>query len=192
MVFACTLAGGLGPGKPNGTCRAGRTFPECTGPDADVAPLDLLWPWSVTLAALVILGAPTLLVPSSKRAQGIGTVTFACLQCLLLMLACAAVGHPSVAFGLSLHACVQFLVRFRAGPVLVGGSSWWSLRYAAVLAVLGGAVVRGPPVSVVHWPDTADTTACARLTHLIGCLVPGLLLDALGVLASVARHMHPC
>jgi hypothetical protein len=75
---------------------------------------------------------------------------------------------------------------------MIGSGLWWSLRYLAIMGLLGLQVVAGPAISVVRWPSTPSGTAlpCAYLAHLAGCIVPDLVLVYLRWLIAAARYVH--
>lgn len=204
VVVACTLAGGFerqftpnatarGSINHTTTCGPGTRFPECVLLDThEIVPVHLIVPWVITLATLVTLGMPTMLLRSKSKETGLRTLAGNLFQCLGLMLCSSiATDHPSIAFSLTMHSCIRLLLQMDVTDSLVGGPGWWSLRYLAAGAILGLEVCAGPALSIVRWPKTpANTLTCAYLAHLAGCIVPDFVLDVIRTLITTARYVH--
>ena len=206
VVLVSTLAGGLDRGGPvivnastlndtadrstnssrifspgNGSCAVGARWAECRALDQDIKPVHLGLPWFITLGTIVILSMPTVLLRSRRKQSGLRVVACNLLQ-FLGLLACASVisDHPSICFTLTLHSCVRLLVQLEISDSLVGGNSWWTLRYAVVWILLCLQLCFGPSISVVQWPSTPTSALpCAYLAHLVGYIVPDMALASL-------------
>ena len=194
VVLACTLAGGverpLALAKPNGTCKVGTHWDECTVLDETMVPHHLVVPWGVALACITFLSLPTILLRSKRKEEALCMVASNLFQCYGLMLCSIWVtDHPSIFFALSLHGCVLLLGRMEAGAPLVGGPWWWGMRYPVALCLLAWEVLQGPPLSVVRWPSTPQGTAlpCAYLAHLAGAIAPDCVLMLLRRASSAGR-----
>jgi hypothetical protein len=206
VVFACTLAGGFNhptttiidkknhthppntTAHNNGTCGLGTRWMECRELDRTITPMHLTVPWILTLATIVVLSMPTVLLRSRHKELGLRVFAGNLLQCLGLLLASSfATDHPSICFTLTIHSCVRLLAQLQITPV--GGASWWSLRFLAIFAILALEVCTGPAVSVVRWQDTSPPLTCAYLAHLIGCILPELILLNVRFLFFAARAL---
>jgi hypothetical protein len=204
VVMASTLAGGLERhpshflgNLTNTTCRAGTRWLECHTLDELIQPIHILVPWCITLCTLVILSMPTVLLRSRSKEQGLRVVASNTLLFLCLLLCSTfATDSPSLCFVLSLHACVRLLVQLEVSSVLVGGRTWWSLRYVAAGAILALELCLGPSISIVRWPTTRPGSAlsCAYLAHLGGCILPDLVISKqrwlMGVLGCIQARDH--
>lgn len=200
VVVACTLAGGLrqnGTGHgaanaTNGTCftASNAIFPECHVLDESVTPTHILVPWGLVLGVMLFLGMPTLLLSSKSKEKGMRTLAGNLFKYLCLLLCTSMTDHLGLSFAVTIHACSLLLVHMDVSDSLVGGPGWWSLRYLAAAGLLGWEVTMGPPMSIVHWPDTANTVTCAYLGHLIGSIIPGVALDSLRLVITFARYVH--
>jgi hypothetical protein len=201
VVVAATLSGGL-KGQPtvfaggnHSSCNASASirWKECTVLDMEISPQHLLAPWVITLGAIVFLSMPTVLLRSKSKEKGLRTFACNLLQCLGL-LSCSFFfsDHPSICFTVGLHSCVRLLVQLELSDGLVGGDFWWGLRYLVACGLLVLEISLGPPVSVVHWPSTPAGTAlsCAYLAHLIGCIVPDLILLHVRWLVAAAGYVQ--
>ena len=192
VVGACTIAGGVRQNATfpsNRTCRVSMRFPECAMQDELISRADITLPWLVVLGTLTVLGMPTFLVPSKHKERGLRLLSSNLVQYMTLLLGCMLVENPSLAFALTMHACMQFLVHLRVDCSLVGGHLWWGCRYLAAAGLLAWEVCAGPPLSVVSWPGTTSSVTCSYLGHLLGCIGPGMILDALGMVISLADYV---
>ena len=193
VVGACTIAGGIRQNATfpaNRTCRVSQSFPECGMHDELISRMDITLPWLVVLGTITVLGMPTFLVSSKRKERGLRLLSSNLAQYMALLMGCMAVEHPSLAFALTLHACMQFLVHLEVDYSLVGGRLWWACRYLAAGGLLAWEVCAGPPLSVVSWPGVSSSVTCAYLGHLLGCIGPGLILDALRMLISLADYVN--
>jgi hypothetical protein len=206
VVLVCTLAGGFdrasltgsSPVRPQSesnstsSCSAGSRGRECLLLDTYIHPLHLFLPWGVALTTLVILGMPTVLLRSKAKAEALRTFTGTIFQffCLLLCSYFAS-EHPTVCFALTIHSCVFLLLHMDVSRGLVGGGWWWGLRYLSVALILGGELCAGPAVSVIRWPSVGleNHPPCAYLAHLVGCVVPNLVLSFARRLVQCARYL---
>jgi hypothetical protein len=192
VVGACTIAGGIRQNltfPSNRTCKVASRFPECAMQDELISRMDVTLPWIVVLATLTVLGMPTFLVSSKHKERGLRVLSSNLVQYLALLVGSMLVEHPSLAFALTIHSCMQFLVHLNVDCSLVGGSLWWGLRYLAAAGLLAWEVCAGPPLSVVPWPGTPSSVTCSYLGHLLGCIGPGMILDALRMLVSLADYV---
>lgn len=205
VVLVCTLAGGFDrtpltgslpiPPLPNHTssCNAGARGRECLLLDQHIHPLHLFLPWGITLTTLAILGMPTVLLRSKTKEGGMRVFAGNIFQYLCLLLCSYFLSeHPTVCFTLTVHSCVLLLLHMDVSSALVGGPWWWGLRYLSVALILGGGLCLGPAVSVVRWPTPGQEThpPCAYLSHLVGCVAPGLVLGLARLLVRCARYLH--
>lgn len=212
VVMVSTLAGGLErqpsyffrnlthsltKNSTNTSCKAGTRWVECHTLDELIQPIHLFVPWCITLCTLVFLSMPTVLLRSRYKEQGLRVVASNTLLSLCLLLCSSfATDHPSLCFVISLHACVRLLVQVEVSSVLVGGKTWWSLRYVAAGVILALELCLGPSVSIVRWPTTPPGAAlsCAYLAHLGGCILPDLVISQLrwllGVLGCIQVLEH--
>ena len=191
VVLACTLAGAFdrAPFTPlpsfNATatdsCSATTCHRECHSLDATIHPLHIFVPWAITLATVLGLSMPTMLLRSKSKERGL--CVFACnlfrLLCLILAAVCVS-APPSVCYTLTVHSCVRLLLQLDVSRTLLGGVWWWRLRFLSVGLILALQLSVGPAISVVQWsPSVQDSTLhCAYLSHLIGCIVPEAVLCA--------------
>lgn len=212
VVLVCTLSGGLeraplpaillagntssrSSASPpsNGSCGlGGLAWAECGVLDDQVHPLHIGIPWALSLGTIVILSMPTVLLRSRKKETGLRTIAGNLFQFLGLLLCCSFVGdHPVICFTLSLHSCVRLLVQLEISDAFVGGCGWWTLRYLAVWTILCLQLWFGPSVSVIRWPTTPPGTAlsCAYLAHLVGCLLPDLVLSYLRWFIAFVKYI---
>ena len=207
VVLVSTLSGGvermalptfLSPwnstGKPpvNGTCGLGLPWAECGVLDGQVHPVHIGVPWALTLGTIVILSMPTVLLRSRKKEKGLRAIAGNLFQFLAILVCCSLVGdHPVICFTLSLHSCVRLLVQLEISDTLVGGWAWWGFRYLAVLTILFLQLWFGPSVSVIRWPTTPPGAAlpCAYLAHLVGCLLPDLILSYLRWFMAFVKYI---
>ena len=195
VVLACTLAGGLNrlhhntTPLVNATCGVGTHWVECRELDESITPVHLMVPWIFTLGTIVVLSMPTVLLRSRHKEIGLRVFAGNLLQCLGLLLASSfATDHPSLCFSLTLHSCIRLLAQLQVTDV--GGATWWAMRYVAISSLLCMEVCAGPAISVVRWLDTPSSTlSCAYLAHLIGCIVPELILINVRFLFFVARAL---
>lgn len=179
----------------NGSCGIGTRWPECHVLDEFVKPIHLVVPWCLTLGCIVILSMPTVLLRSRQKEKGLRLVAGNLLQFLGLLTCTSFVtDHPSICFTLTLHSCVRLLVQLQISDVLVGGRSWWTLRYAAVWVLLCLQLCLGPSISVIRWPATPAGSAlpCAYLAHLVGCILPDMALMSLRWLITVFGYVGLC
>lgn len=209
VVVVSTLSGGLERGPfingsksfdtsydhllGNASCGVGSRWPECHVLDEFIRPSHLHFPWVFTLASIVILSMPTVLVRSRQKERGLRIVAGNLLQFLgLLTCASLVTNHPSICFTLSLHSCVRLLVQLQMSDALVGGGGWWTLRYAAVWTLLCLQLCFGPSISVIRWPTTpvGSSLPCAYLAHLVGCIVPDMALSSLRCLISILSYVR--
>lgn len=177
----------------NGSCGVGTRWPECHVLDEHIRPFHLAVPWCLTLASIVILSMPTVLLRSRQKERGLRTVAGNLLQFLGLLTCTSLItDHPSICFTLTLHSCVRLLVQLELSDALVGGSGWWTLRYAAVWILLCLQLCFGPSISVIRWPTTPAGSAlpCAYLAHLAGCLLPELALTSLRWVVAVMSYVR--
>lgn len=161
-------------------------FQECEGIDARVTPLHLFAPWVLTVAWLLFLSLPTVLLESRHPEKGMQTLVSVLIHQTLLMLFAKSLPN-GLDYALTLHTCVHTLLSLRWDQSLVGGRAWWGLRFPAAAGLVWLAAYYGPPVSVVRWPgaDSSDAIACAAQAHLLGALLPDLFLVCEGLLFSV-------
>lgn len=196
VVLVSTLAGGierLQDVSPwaDGMCGKGDSWADCEVLDALIRPEHMLIPWCLTLGGIVVLGMPTLLLRSRYKEAGLRILAWTFLQSLSLVLCSLFVtDHPSLNFTLTLHSCVRLLVRMRVSDSLVGGRWWWRMRYLLVVQLLAWEALTGPAVSIVRWPATPKGSAlpCAYFAHLVGSLVPDMVL----FLQHVLGRMGSC
>jgi len=197
VVFACTLAGG--PDRPtfnnhhpshNATCGVGTRWAECRELDRDISPMHLIVPWTLTLLTIVVLSMPTVLLRSKYKEAGLRSFAGNLFQCLGLLLASSfATDHPSICFALTMHSCVRLLAQLQVNTPGVWGASWWAMRFFTVFVILALEVCVGPPVSVIRWHDTSPSLSCAYLAHLVGCIIPELVLLNMRFLFFAARAL---
>lgn len=210
VILVCTLPGGVDQGlweavplvnktdrafKPqfhgNRSCAAGgHAWRDCAELDASVHPMHLFAPWAVTLATVVCLSMPTIMLRSRAKARALRLVTGILVQYLCL-LGCGVfmAARPAISFVFSLHATIRFLSSIENSPVMVGGTAWWALRYLAAGSILTGQMAFGPIVPVVYWPGITmeSGVSCAYLCHLIGCVLPDVALSIVQCLVAFAR-----
>jgi hypothetical protein len=199
VVLATTLSGGLQSTavpteQANATCSSsGTRLSECVVLDSFVSSRHLAFPWIITLATMVVLSMPTVILRSRSKEKGLRSFACNLLQCFGL-LACSLLftDHPSICFTFAMHSCVRLLAQMEVSDGLVGGIWWWGLRYLSVIVLLCAEITAGPAISVVRWPGTPIGTAlpCAYLAHLSGCIIPDLVLVHLRWLISMARYVH--
>lgn len=180
VVAATTLAGArlrLLVGAPPTCGAAAGVGHECQALDAHVSREVLYAPWVLTAVMLLVLSLPTVVLESRHPVLGMQCVSGVFLHQTLLLLLCACL-PKTVGYAVGLHACVHTLLTIRWGNYLVGGRLWWGLRFPAAAALVGLAALYGPPVSVLRWPgaDSTEVVACATTAHLIGGLLPDLVL----------------
>jgi hypothetical protein len=168
----------------------GTRFPECNVLDEMVRPEHIFVPWASVLCVIVFLGMPTLLLRSKNKEKGMRTLAGNLFKYLCLLLCSSMTDHLGLSFAITIHACTMLLVHMDVSDYLVGGSGWWSLRYFAAMGLLIWEISAGPPLSIVHWPGTEKTVTCSYLGHLIGCIIPGVALDALKLIITFARYVH--
>jgi hypothetical protein len=195
VVLVSTLAGGVERRRvaANETCGRGGSWGDCEALDALIRPEHMLLPWCVTLGGIVVLGMPTLLLRSRHKEAGLRILAWTLLQSLCLVLCSLFVtDHPSLNFALTLHSCVRLLTRMRVSDGLVGGRWWWRLRYALAGQLLVWEALAGPAVSIVRWPATPEGLPCAYLAHLVGSLVPDMLLFLLHALGGMGSCILAC
>lgn len=195
VVLACTLSGGMERAKAptgNATCGKGTAWSECGVLDETIPARDLAVPWVVTLATIVFLSMPTLLLRSKHKERGLSLVAWNLFQCLGLKLCSSfTTDHPSICFALGMHSCAHLLCRLEISRALVGPGWWWALRFLALFGLLAWEVSLGPAMSVVRWPSTPEGTAlpCAYLAHLAGAILPDCVLFVLRGLLFAGRCM---
>ena len=181
---------------------------ECPALDATIHPLHLLAPWMITLATLVILSMPTVILRSKSKEKGLRIFAGNLLRFLGLVVSCSFLSnHASVCYTFTLHASIRFLGRMELSPVLLGGPLWWGMRFLAAFLILLMQLLVGPPVSVVHWPGSTPRAPptdsgeqcqsqyqqplpCAYLCHLVGCVGPDLVLSFVRCLITSAQYIH--
>lgn len=177
----------------NGSCGIGTRWPECHVLDEFIKPHHLVVPWCLTLACIVILSMPTLLLRSRHKEKGLRIVAGNLLQFLGLLTCTSFItDHPSICFTLTLHSCVRLLIQLQVSDALVGGESWWTLRYAAVWILLCLQLCLGPSISVIRWPTTPTGSAlpCAYLAHLVGCILPDMALTSMRWVIAVLGYVR--
>jgi len=176
----------------NGSCGLGVAWGECTVLDGQVHPLHIGIPWALSLGTIVILSMPTVLLRSRKKERGLRAIAANLFQFLGLLMCCSFVGdYPIICFTLSLHSCVRLLVQLEISDAFVGGYGWWTLRYLTVWTILCLQLWFGPSVSVIRWPTTPLGSAlpCAYLAHLVGCLLPDLILTYLRWFVAFVKYI---
>lgn len=196
VILACDHAGGYFRPE-NQSCKpaANGTLlgedPTCLGLDALVTQQDTLTAWGVTVAVMLVLGIPTVVLRSRWRENGIQFVTGQHARLLLLMV--FVIGRTSVEnYVFGLHACVSVLVGMKppGSSCVLGSPLWWRLRYIGVLLILIHAAMLGPPVSVTHWPAVPEAfMRCAHRTHLRGAVIPDLALFVLAQALETWRYV---
>ena len=197
VVAATTLAGArlrlIAEAPPTCWPAAGLGH-ECQALDAHVSRADFYAPWVLTAMLLLVLSLPTVVLESRHPVLGLQWVAGVFLHQTFLLLLCNSLPR-TVGYALGLHACVHTLLTMRWANYLVGGRLWWGLRYPMAAALVGLAARHGPPVSVMRWPgaDSTDAVACATAAHLVGCLLPDLVLALeTGVVAVGGWLFLPC
>lgn len=178
VLGATTIAGGKLRLTVLERCSQGRAaFQECEAVDARVTEAAVLAPWLLTIGLLLVLGLPTLLLDSHHPVRGVQALLALFLR-QILPVGLAPFLPRSFAYTLGLHACVHALLGLRGGRHLVGGRGWWGLRFPGAACLVLLAAYFGPPVSIVRWPgaDTVEAVACAGQAHLLGFLLPDLLV----------------
>jgi hypothetical protein len=181
VVVAATLAGGFNRTLEAPSCAEGSRWRECPVLDATIHPVHILVPWAVTLATIVVLGMPSVLLHSKGKEQAL-RVFAGNLFKFLGLLSCSTLvaDHPSVCYTLTIHACVRLLASMEG-----------LMQRVTVLALLAAQVCEGPAISVVHWPGAEQgALSCAYLAHLVGCVVPDLVLAGMRALVASARYIH--
>ena len=181
VVSAATLAGGFNRTLSSPACTEGTRWRECLVLDETIHPIHILLPWALVLATIVLLGMPSVLLQYKGKEQDMRVFAgnlfkfFGLLSCSTLV-----AEHSSVCYTLTLHACVRLLASMEG----------W-LQRAAMLLLLGLQVCKGPAISVVHWPGAEQgALSCAYLAHLVGCVVPDLVLCVMRALVTSARYIH--
>ena len=184
VVSAATLAGGFNRTLSSPACTEGTRWRECLVLDETIHPIHILLPWALVLATIVLLGMPSVLLQYKGKEQDMRVFAgnlfkfFGLLSCSTLV-----AEHLSVCYTLSAHACVRLL----ASTTGEGGY----LQCGIILLLLGLQVCVGPAISVVHWPGAEQgALSCAYLAHLVGCVVPDLVLALMRILVSSARYIH--
>jgi hypothetical protein len=219
VIMCCTLAGGFerpsipeflrymgledsaGPGassfcnlNASSTCDKTRSrWRECPALDTTIHPLHLLAPWLMTVAIVVVLSMPTVLLRSKDKERGLRILAGNLFQLLGLLLCSILVwDHPSVCYAFTIHSCVRFLGLMEVSAGLVGGVFWWGMRYAGIILILLLQLLVGPAVSVVQWQAQTPSSAlaCAYLCHLLGCVAPALALSFMRFVVTSARYIH--
>ena len=168
------------------TCPLGNSFPQCSIIDSTIQPWHIQAPWIVLLASLAILSMPTILLRSKSKHKAMQTLAWMFLECLMLLFLSTTMDHLSISYTLSSHACVYLLLNMHIHPALLGGPIWWSLRYLAVTVFLLFQYTLGPAVSIVRWPGGPDDTPCAYLAHLIGNIVPPIVIWIISSISQIA------
>ena len=181
VVAAATLAGGFNRTLFPPACTEGSRWRECPALDAHIHPVHILLPWAITLGTIVAVGMPSVLLHTKGQERGL-RIFAGNLFKFLGLLSCSTLvaEHSSVCYTLTLHACVRLLASMEG----------W-LQRAAMLLLLGLQVCKGPAISVVHWPGAEQgALSCAYLAHLVGCVVPDLVLCVMRALVTSARYIH--
>jgi hypothetical protein len=181
VVAAATLAGGFNRTLSAPSCTEGSRWRECPALDATIHPLHILVPWAITLGTIVVLGMPSVLLHTKGKERGL-RVFAGNLFKFLGLLSCSVLvaEHPSVCYTLTLHACVRLLASMEG-----------VMQRVTILSLLGMQVCEGPAISVVHWPGTEQgALSCSYLAHLVGCVVPDLVLTVMRGLVASARYIH--
>lgn len=152
-------------------------FQECEGVDARITMLHLFAPWVLTIACLLFLSLPTVLLDSSHPERGVQVLIWILIHQTLIMTFAQSLPH-AFGYALGLHTCVHTLLGLRWDHHLVGGRFWWGLRFPVAAGLVWLAAYYGPPVSVVRWPgaNSSDVISCAAQAHLLGVLLPDLVL----------------
>lgn len=161
------------------TCSNALCHCECNLLDAAIHPLHIFVPWAITMATILGLSMPTMLLCSKSKEKGLRVFAGNLLSLFALILAASCASpHPSVCYTFTIHSCVRLLLQMQVSRALLGGAWWWSLRYLSVFLILALQLCAGPSISVVYWPPphAGDTLPCAYLSHLIGCIAPGVIL----------------
>lgn len=186
--------------SPPRFCTGKTLWHECHLLDTSIHPVHLLAPWVVAFGTTVFLSMPTVLLRSRYKDRGMRLFVGNLVQFLSLF-ACSTLvsDNPSICYTFSLHACVQYLCFMDMSPVLWGGVVWWGFRYVALLSLLLGQLMLGPPISVIHWSprlrlDTGEEAAnflpCAYLSHLIGCVAPDVILSVTKAVVVIMCFFH--
>jgi hypothetical protein len=181
VVAAATLAGGFNRTLSAPSCTEGSRWRECPALDATIHPLHILVPWAITLGTIVVLGMPSVLLHTKGKERGL-RVFAGNLFKFLGLLSCSVLvaEHPSVCYTLTLHACVRLLASMEG-----------VMQRVTILSLLAMQVCEGPAISVVHWPGTEQgALSCSYLAHLVGCVVPDLVLTVMRGLVASARYIH--
>jgi len=208
VVLACTVVGGITPepwfsqinvsardqAVANNTDSCPSPSGICLALDRLILPVHLIAPWLWGLATFGVLCMPTVLLCSRTRENGLRVITGRLVQYLSLLICASFLSdHPSLNFAFALHANIRFVVQLDGKGGLMGGSLWWSTRFASVVFLLACQSFFGPPISVVPWdPKTqpASSLSCAYLCHLWGCVVPDIVLSLVRGLVWFGSYVH--
>lgn len=197
VVGATTLAGAklrLTVMSPPICGLASYQYQECQVLDPHVSTVVFYAPWVFNAFVLLVLSLPTVFLESRFPERGMQAVASLFMHQTSLM-GWSAMLPATVGYTLALHTCVHTLLTIQWGQHLVGGPLWWGLRFPAAGALISLAALYGPPVSVVRWPgaDSTDAVACATTAHLLGSLVPDLVLSVeMGLISAAAWLFLPC
>ena len=170
-----------------GSCGASTKWGECHRLDAVIHPMHLLSPWVITLCTVVALGMPSVLLHCKGQEDGMRVFAGSLFQFFgLLSCSTLVADHPRVCYALTLHSCVRLL-----DQRVYGGFWACALQHLGVCLLLLLQLFEGPAVSVVHWPGGIPATLpCAYLCHLVGCVVPNIVLSVMRWLIASARYIH--
>ena len=130
----------------------------------------------------MLIGLPTVLVPSKMRDAGLFELCKCCLLPFLAWVAGIWLTRPMLGYALVLHASARALCSV-SPDFLVGGAVYASLKYFCVWALTCWAAKYGPGISIVQWVD-ASQTLCAFQCHLLGVLFAGQVDELLSSVFS--------
>ena len=164
------------------TSMAGSRRDACVAvrPEHALAPLALPW------GALLITHVPTVVLASRERTRHLCAATARVLVVWAVGLGVVWVysRSPTVAYALALHSAVLLIGSPSDPGVVVGRAVDFGLRWACMGVLVMGAWQLGPPLLIVDlYPKTHQESAA--FAHLVGLIVPELLLPPARVLAEL-------
>lgn len=161
----------------------------CARQDYNVYPKHVLAPLAVPCLVQVFASMPTLLLASTRRSRRLCAAAAGMAALWLAVMVCAAVYawlSPSLAYALSLHVSVLFLLRLKAGFNLMGSLTVEAAKISGLSVLTWGSLYAGPPLPVLGAPGLSG--CCGAVAHLAGWTaaetVGALLLSAVSLFAE--------
>jgi len=182
LVVACSLAGSSSLPEPGEVKQCLTHILECKDLDHLVRPEHASTPLVLVCFSVVLIGLPTVLVPSKMRDAGLFELCKCCLLAFSASLVGKWVARPMLGYALVLHASARALCSV-SPDFLVGGVVYASLKYLCAWALCAWAAKYGPGISIVQWVD-ASQTLCAFQCHLLGVLFSGMADELLSAFFS--------